>query len=171
MNKFINKVQKKIDFMKLKKQDLECLAKKGEYILSLCVNIEKDSISAPVEHHLPLKDSSGRDNDSNNWKLTDTEKETVISYTKDLFSYAELVVNSYDIHNDKLELLPLWFVFPTFALNTIQWRMGIAEKYESIYFDAIDQLSKEEWNLYKEKYPIPPYMVERYAFNVRHNFY
>ncbi len=139
--------------------DLIDLAEKGRYILSLCVDKETGKTFEPIEHHLPLIDPTQSEHDVNNWDLSESEKSTVKSYLKDLMSYADIVIRSYDKNcSDMIEVLPLWIVFPTYSATTIGWRMGLGEQYEVLYLKFLGLLNEEELASYKWRYPAPEYM-------------
>ena len=141
------------------KQDIVELMNKGKYILSLCVNMETGNNFAPIEHHLPLIDSSKSEQDVNNWNLSESVKRTVIAYQKELVSYADIVTTAYRIQcSDMIEILPLWLVFPTYTATTIGWRMGIGEQYEVVYIEMLRRMSNQELEIYKSRYPAPEYM-------------
>ena len=150
----------------LKKQDINDLAEKGKYILSLCVDLETDNCFAPIEHHLPMYDTSKSEHEQKNWDLPDRERKTVEVYQKELMSYADLVVKAYSKANtDIIEILPLWLVFPTYSATTMGWRMGIGEQYQDIYLRMIETLSAEELASYKSKYPVPEYIRLRSGYD------
>ena len=147
----------------LKAFDMQDLRKKGEYILSLCVDIPTDEIFAPVAHHLPLLNNKGMAADEENWNLSAQEKATVKMYLKELADYAEAVIAAY--HNETvladIEILPLWIVFPHYTATTIGWRMGLGEDYEEVYYRMMKSKDQQARTAYKVKYPVPPYMVMR----------
>jgi len=163
----INNLKKKKAISRLKKQDINDLAEKGKYILSLCVNVETDNDIAPIEHHLPLRNPLLSATEPDNWLLSDEEKEKIETYQKELITYANLVINSYYDYRTAniIEILPLWLVFPTYSATTIGWRMGAGEIYEEIYATFLNNLNKKEFALYKAKYPAPEYMSLRSRYN------
>ncbi|MBR1892686.1 MAG: hypothetical protein IJ815_04050, partial [Lachnospiraceae bacterium] len=136
---------------------------KGNYILSLCVDKETGNAWEPVEHHLPLIDTTRSERDINNWDLPENVKSTVKSYQKDLMSYADMVIKVYYSKpcSDMVDVLPLWIVFPTYSLTAIGWRMGLGEDYERIYREMLAKKSSEEYEEYKSRYPVPEYMKAR----------
>lgn len=150
----------------LKAFDMQDLRKKGEYILSLCVDIPTDEIYEPVVHHLPLLNNNGMAVDEENWNLSAQEKATVKMYLKELADYAKTVIAAY--HNETvladiadIEILPLWIVFPHYPATTLGWRMGAGEEYEEVYYRMMKSKDQQARTAYKAKYPAPPYMVVR----------
>ncbi len=147
----------------LKAFDMQDLKKKGEYILSLCVDIPTREIYEPVVHHLPLLNNKGMTVDEENWNLSAQEKATVKMYLKELADYAETVIATY--HDETffadIEILPLWIVFPHYTATTIGGRMGLGEAYEEVYYRMMKSKVQQARTAYKVKYPVPPYIVMR----------
>lgn len=166
MNSVIKRATMKMLKIALHKQDVNKLADKGNYILSLCVNLETSDDYAPIEHHLPLRDQSKSEQDANNWNLTDSEIRTVKAYQKELVAYANIVIASYNEQcSEMIEVLPLWIVFPTYSATTMGWRMGIGEKYEIVYLKMLERMRTQELKTYKSRYPAPEYMKIRSGYN------
>ena len=149
----------------LDKFDLTELVNKGNYILSLCVDKETGNAFEPIEHHLPLIDPSQSELDVNNWDLSESEKNTVKAYQKDLMSYADAIIKAYSKPcSDMVDIPPLWIVFPTYTATTIGWKMGLGEQYEWIYLEMLARKSSEEYEEYKSRYPAPEYMKARSGY-------
>ncbi len=147
----------------LKSFDMQDLRKKGEYILSLCVDIPTREIFEPVIHHLPLLNNNRMAVDEENWNLSVFEKATVKMCLKELADYAEAVIATY--HDETfladIEILPLWIVFPHYPATTLGWRMGAGEAYEEVYYRMMKSKDQQARTAYKVKYPAPPYMAMR----------
>lgn len=165
IKQIIYKVKMKKWCKALDEFDLTELENKGNYILSLCVDKETGNTFEPIEHHLPLIDTTRSEQDINNWDLSENVKNTVKSYQKDLLSYADMVIRVYSKPcSDMVDVLPLWIVFPTYSATTIGWRMGLGEQYEYIYIKMLARKSREEFDLYMSRYPAPEYMRLRCGY-------
>lgn len=145
----------------LKAFDIQDLRKKGEYILSLCVNFPTRKIYVwEVEHHLPLLNYNGMAVDEENWNLSAFEKAAVKMCLKELADYAETVTATY--HDETclsdVEILPLWIVFPHYPATTLGWRMGLGEAYQEVFYHMMKSKDQQARAAYKIKYPAPPYM-------------
>lgn len=57
-------------------------------------------------------------------------------------------------NDDEIEIKPPWIEFPDIHPYDIFWRMGFGEEYIEKISNYLNNLSQEDLEKYKEKYPI-----------------